>query len=109
MASLLRKLNGMKFFSGLTFSFLLLTAVQNTAIAQKGLPKFNRKAMIDSMTPEEKKEMRKRLKAKYDSLPPEQKEKIKERVMNRMDSMTPQQKKRILKQLKDNKPATPGQ
>lgn len=99
----------MKFFSMLTFSLLLLSASQNAVMAQKGLPKLNRKAMMDSMTPEEKKQMRKRLKARYDSLPPEQKEKIKERILNRMDSMTPQQKRKMLKQQKNNKPATTGQ
>lgn len=103
------KQDGMKLFSVFIISLLLLTSTRYEAVAQKGLPKFNRKALMDSMTPEEKKAMRKRLKAKYDSLPPEQKEKIKERVMNRADSMTPQQKRKLFKQLKNNKPATTGQ
>jgi len=92
----------------LVFSLLLSAGFSTGAFAQKGLPRFNRKALMDSMTPEEKKAMRQQLKARYDSLPAEQKEMIKEKIKERFDSLPPQQKRKLLKQLKNNKSAANG-
>ncbi len=76
--------------------------------AQRGIPKFNRKSMLDSLSPEQKKEMRSKARARYDSLPPEKKEELKERLKNRADSLNPEQKARLRKRLRNNKPADKG-
>jgi hypothetical protein len=75
--------------------------------AQRGIPKMNRRLLLDSLSPEQKKEFRKNLRARYDSLSPEQKEKFKARILNRADStLSPQQKARLRKRLKNNQPET---
>ena len=76
--------------------------------AQKGLPKLNRKAMVDSLSPEQRKEMRKKFRARYDSLPPEKKAELRERIMRRADSLGTDQKARLRKRLKNNKPTDKG-
>ncbi|MES2003537.1 MAG: DUF3106 domain-containing protein [Bacteroidota bacterium] len=76
--------------------------------AQKGLPKLNRKAMVDSLSPEQRKEMRKIMRAKYDSLSPEKKAALRERILSRADSLNPKQKARLRKRLQNNTPANKG-
>ena len=88
-------------------SLLILVFVFSSSdlSAQRRLGGGNRKAMLDSLSklsPDQKKEMREKMKARYDSLSPEQKEKVKERIMERADSLSPKQKARLKERLKNN-------
>lgn len=84
--------------------FALIAGFSLTQVsAQRGIPRVNRKAMLDSLSPEQKQEFRKNLRAKYDSLSPEQKKELRDRIKSKADSLSPEQKARLRKRLRNNK------
>ena len=84
--------------------FALIAGFSLTQVsAQRGIPKFNKKAMLDSLSPEQKQAFRKNLRAKYDSMSPDQKKAVRERIMSKADSLSPEQKARLRKRLRKNK------
>lgn len=82
---------------------VLFTTTVFTASAQRGVPKINRRALLDSLSPEQKKELRTRMRARYDSLPPEQQQQVKAALKNKIDSLSPQEKKKLRRQLRQQK------
>ncbi|MES2371367.1 MAG: DUF3106 domain-containing protein [Bacteroidota bacterium] len=91
------------------FSILLVilsvTAFSSQASAQKGgkLSRETRKALLDSLSPEQKKAFRESMRAKYDSLSPSQKDKFKEQIKSRLDSLPPKERKQLRKELLRNR------
>lgn len=78
------------------FAGLLAFCLPATQVAaQQSLPGESGKARFDSLSPEQKKGMRKKLKERYNSLPPAEQEKIREGILNRIDSLPADQKKRL--------------
>src|SRR5436190_16274016 len=94
-----------KIFSILIVGVLSLTAFTSQVAAQRGgkLSRETRKALLDSLSPEQKKAFRENMRAKYDSLSPQQKEKIKEQVKSRLDSLPPKERKQLRQELMRNR------
>jgi hypothetical protein len=89
------------FYSFGWFSFYY--SLSTEASAQRGVPKINRRALLDSLSPEQKKELRTKMRARYDSLSPEQKDRVKDQLKSKMDSLSPQEKKKLRQQLRKRK------
>ena len=99
-----------KIFSILLVGILSLTAFSTQVAAQRNakLSKETRKALLDSLSPEQKKAFRDNMRSRYDSLSPQQKEKIKEQVKSRLDSLPPKEKKELRKELMRNRKKANG-
>jgi hypothetical protein len=99
-----------KIFSILIVAILSITTFSLQASAQRGakLSRETRKALLDSLSPEQKKALRENMRAKYDSLSPAQKEKIKEQVKSRLDSLPPKERKELRKELLRNRKKANG-
>lgn len=84
---------------------LSVTAFSSQASAQRGgkLSRETRKALLDSLSPEQKKAFRENMRAKYDSLSPTQKEKIKEQLKSKLDSLPPKERKQLRQELLRNR------
>jgi DNA-binding MarR family transcriptional regulator len=94
-----------KILSILIVGILSVTAFSSQASAQRGakLSKETRRALLDSLTPEQKKALRENMRAKYDSLSPAQKEKIKDQIKSRLDSLPPKERKELRQELLRNR------
>ena len=86
----------MKRFHFFLICLLLLTV--GSVQAQRGIPRMNRKAMLDSLSPEQKKAIKEKLKARYDSLPAERKAEIRKSLKAKLDSLTPEEKQALKEQ-----------
>ncbi|MES2332908.1 MAG: hypothetical protein V4539_25085 [Bacteroidota bacterium] len=94
-----------KIFSVLIVAFLTITAFSTQASAQRNarLSKETRKALLDSLSPEQKKAFRDKLKNRYDSLSPDQKQKIKQELKSKLDSLPPKERKQMRQELIRNR------
>jgi len=94
-----------KVFSILIVALLSITAFSTLASAQRNarLSKETRKALLDSLSPEQKKAFRDNMRARYDSLSPQQKQKMKEQFKSRLDSLPPKERKQLRQELLRNR------
>lgn len=94
-----------KIFSLFIAGFLCVTTFSTQALAQRNtrLSKETRKALLDSLNPEQKKAFRDNLKARYDSLSPEQKTKMKEQLKSKLDSLPPKERKQLRQEFLRNR------
>ncbi|MDB5209812.1 MAG: hypothetical protein JWQ30_639 [Sediminibacterium sp.] len=94
-----------KIFSILMIAFLSVAAFSTQASAQRNarLSKETRKALLDSLSPEQKKAFRDKMKNRYDSLSPDQKQKMKEQLKSKLDSLPPKERKQMRQELLRNR------